>query len=125
MMLDVLEKSMAITGAADDDDNSAAADDDDGAADGAAAAAASATAASAAASAVFPSKALFPSKFCLAWPQGIGDKLRIVALAHWQQHRSASYHGGGGVAADRAHVMAAPHSLSWSAGGGGGAIHEC
>jgi hypothetical protein len=61
----------------------------------------------------------------LTQPQGIGDKLRIVALSHshqqQQQQRSASYHSG-----STAHVMVPPQSLSWSASGmGGGAIHEC
>jgi hypothetical protein len=59
----------------------------------------------------------------LTQPQGIGDKLRIVALHHsrQQQQRSASYHSGEG-----AHVAAPPQSMSWSASSmGGGAIHEC
>jgi hypothetical protein len=63
--------------------------------------------------------------------QGVGDKLRIVALSHAQQqpalHRAASYHSGGDVSVDHVPVIMPPHSLSWNASraAGGGEIHEC
>jgi hypothetical protein len=60
---------------------------------------------------------------CVTVGQGIGDKLRIVALSHTQQQRASSYHSGGRTAsAEHAPLTLPPQSLSWSASGD---IHEC
>jgi hypothetical protein len=60
---------------------------------------------------------------CVTVGQGIGDKLRIVALSHTQQQRASSYHSGGRAAsAEHAPLTLPPQSLSWSASGD---IHEC
>jgi hypothetical protein len=65
-------------------------------------------------------------RFRLTLWQGIGDKLRIVALSHTQQQqqqRAASYHSNGnGISAEHVPVMMPPQSMSW---GGAGDVHEC